>query len=286
MRYLIVETHTAYSIALGSDGRFMNVLNQNHAEGQYVNDVIPIETGRRKEIPVKRITAFASIAACLLIVFLASTLYMPDAYAKVYITVNPEIALDVSEKGKVVGLEALNPDGEKIIEGIKWRKRDALTVTDEIMDKGIALGLIKKSSVVRLDIDTDDDAWFGDMGLKFRTNLDQYLKGKVDAPVKIHRYSEKEQKAIEKKEKKKKETTNKKETTKKSGTPSNSNYSDGGNNKDSTKNKNKDSGGSSGGGNNNSGGGGSGDDSSYDDNSSYEDDSEDDSGYEEEDDDD
>ena len=188
MKYLVVETHLSYAVVLDEKGMFINVANLNYEEGQYVDDIVIMEEKSERKIPYKRISAVVGVAACILIAFVAFLNPDQSIYGSVYLTVNPEVQMDVNKKGQVVECKPLNEDGKTLTQRVEWKNRDVFQVTDEMMDLAIELGMLTEEGDVLLEIDTDDDDWFSQMGGSISIKVKEHLDGKVKANVKVERY--------------------------------------------------------------------------------------------------
>ena len=86
-------------------------------------------------------SAVAAIAACLLLVFgIGYYQNYLQPYSSIYLTINPEVQMDLNRQGTVVDLTGTNEDGEKLLEGYDGKGKDKVTVADELIDRAIARG--------------------------------------------------------------------------------------------------------------------------------------------------
>ena len=98
MKYLILESHAAYCVALGEDGRCIKCANMRYEVGDRVEDVIELKLPERRDS--RRIVRIASLcaglAACLCIAFFGW--YQPNyaAYGTMRMSINPDVELTLS----------------------------------------------------------------------------------------------------------------------------------------------------------------------------------------------
>lgn len=190
MKYLVLETHLSYSVVLDEAGRFLNVANMNHEPGQYLDAVVPIEPSKiAKVFPAKIIPIFIAVAACFVLVFTMLLNRLPARYASVYLTINPQIQMEVSQDGRVVDLIPLNADGAILVNDLgKWKGQPMEEVAHALLDKAIEYGMLTESSNVLVEIDTDDDAWFQKNGILLRRSIGQYLEETLSVTIEITHY--------------------------------------------------------------------------------------------------
>lgn len=191
MKYLILENHKSYSIALDEAGRFIKVANMNYEIGDRVQEVFPIVVKDRGSSSKPKIFSIvAAIAACLVLILTTVLNSPPPSYASIYMSINPNVKLDVSVEGTVVGIDALNGDGSTLIEGYSWKKKSMDTVSKELIDRAIDLGFLSSGGMVKIDINSPDEIWYQDTGIMFRENLDNYVDERLSITIEINKYGE------------------------------------------------------------------------------------------------
>ena len=120
MSYLVMECHPGYVILLDEEGRFLKAANLRYETGQTVYDpVLMKETPERQRHTVRWISSgIAAIAACFLLFFgIGYYQNYLQPYSSIYLTINPEVQMDLNRQGTVVGLTGANEDGETLLEG-------------------------------------------------------------------------------------------------------------------------------------------------------------------------
>jgi len=147
MSYIVMECHSSYAILLDEEGRFLKAANLHYQVGQKVCDpVLMEERPSRRFRPARWIAGGgAAIAACFLLVFGAG--YYQNhlvSYSSIYLTINPEIRMELNRIGEVLDLEGLNEDGKLLLEGYEGRGKDKTKVTDELIDRAIEMGFLSE----------------------------------------------------------------------------------------------------------------------------------------------
>ena len=118
MKYLIVETHPGFCVALSEDGRYVKCANLRYSVGEKVEDVVELrapEAGAGRRRALKIATPFAALAACLCVAFFGW--YQPNyaAYGALRLSINPDVELTLSRSERVLEAEGLNPDGAALV---------------------------------------------------------------------------------------------------------------------------------------------------------------------------
>ena len=120
MKYLVMECHPGYAVLLDEDGRFLKAANLQYEIGQTVYDpVLMKETPEKQRHTVRWINSgIAAIAACILLFFgIGYYQNYIQLYSSIYLTINPQVQMDLNRQGTVVELTGTNGDGKKLLEG-------------------------------------------------------------------------------------------------------------------------------------------------------------------------
>lgn len=191
MKYLIVESHTSYCIALDQQGRFLRVANMGYEEGQYVDNVITINENK-KAVTAKRVILSVSAAAACLLLIVAAVFNrpLPSSYAAIYLAINPQLRMDIAQDGQVLGISALNDDGQLLMDDYAYSGKKYAEVIDALLLKAMEMSYLTDDATITIDIDAPDDSWFEDTGVALRTGIEDLLAGRVDARLKIRRFGE------------------------------------------------------------------------------------------------
>lgn len=188
MKYLIMECHPSYAVALEDNGTFLKVANMHYVPGQRVAEVIPMQIPEKTQKTGYRwMRSLAAVAACL--VLLLTTVFMMGRmpYASVYLTINPEVRIDVNRKDVVVGVEGVNQDGIDLIQGYTFKKKDLDTVMDDLVDLAIEKGYLHAGGTINLSLDAEDENWMASHEEELPDQLNTYLTDKITVEVNVER---------------------------------------------------------------------------------------------------
>ena len=120
-------------VVLTPDGEFVEVPGRSGAIGEEIGFEPPL----RRTALHRRLLLTASAAAVLLLFAIGLArmpiFHGPQVAAYVAIDINPSVEIGVDKHRSVVELQALNEDGERVIEGIAYRKRPVGEVTADII---------------------------------------------------------------------------------------------------------------------------------------------------------
>ena len=191
MSYLVMECHPGYAVLLDEEGRFFKAANLQYEVGQRVCDpVLMREEPQKQSHTIRWIgSAVAAIAACLLLVFgIGYYQNYLQPYSSIYLTINPEVQMDLNRQGTVVDLTGTNEDGEKLLEGYDGKGKDKVTVADELIDRAIAMGFLSEGGQISFSIDSPDEAMFQEYGMQLRTQVEEYLDGRMTVMIEIVNY--------------------------------------------------------------------------------------------------
>ena len=188
MSYLVMECHPGYAVLLDEEGRFLKAANLRYEIGQTVyNPVLMKEAPEKQRHIVRWISnGIAAIAACFLLFFGLSYYqnYMRP-YSSIYLTINPEVQMDLNRQGTVVELKGTNEDGERLLEGYDGKGKDKVTVADELINRAIEIGFLSEGGQVSFSIDSPDEALFQEYGTELRTKVTEHLNGRITITIEI-----------------------------------------------------------------------------------------------------
>lgn len=192
MKYMVMECHTGYAVLLDEEGRFWKAADLHYEVGQTVENPLlmkqPQPSGRRRITRLVSSTV-AAAAACLFLIFGFS--YYQNylrIYSSIYLSINPEVQMDLNRYGNVVRLTGTNEDGAKLLEGYNGRGKDKLTVADELIDRAIEMGFLSEGGQVSFFIDSPEDALFQEYGTELRTEINEHLDGRITITIEIVNY--------------------------------------------------------------------------------------------------
>ena len=194
MKYMVMECHTGYAVLLDEEGRFWKAADLHYEVGQTVENPVlmkqPQPSGSRR-ITRLMSSAIAAAAACLFL-FFGFGYYQNylRVYSSIYLSINPEVLMDLNRYGNVVRLTGTNEDGVRLLEGYSGRGKDKLTVADELIDRAIEMGFLSEGGQVSFFIDSPEEALFQEYGTELRTEISGHLDGRITITVEIMNYQD------------------------------------------------------------------------------------------------
>ena len=188
MKYMVMECHLSYAVVLDEEGHFLKVANRNYEVGQKVTDIIEMQVPQ--SVPQKKKTnkwmySLATMAACMVLMVTSVFQMGQMTYASVYMTINPEVRIDVNRNDVVVGLDGINPDGNDLIAGYEYKKKDLDLVMDELVDRAIDMGYLHEGGQISLVLDADSDEWIIVHSDTLTTQLNEYLNEKLSVTIEV-----------------------------------------------------------------------------------------------------
>ena len=188
MSYLVMECHPGYAVLLDEEGRFLKAANLRYEVGQTVYNPVLVNEPQKKSSHIVRwmSSGIAAAAACFLLSF-GFGYYQNyiQPYSSIYLTINPEIKMDLNRQGTVVKLTGTNEDGKELLEGYHGRGKDKVTAAEELIDRAIEMGFLSAGGQVSFSIDAPDDALFQEYGVELRTGVTDHLDGQVSITIEI-----------------------------------------------------------------------------------------------------
>ncbi len=187
-KYMVMECHPSYAVVLGDDGRFLKVANFNYEVGQTVTDVVEMQIPQ--SVPKKKnnkrwLYSLAAMAACLLLIVTSVFRMWQTPCASVYLSINPEIRIDVNRRDIVVGLDGVNEDGDNLIEGYDYKKKELNLVMDELVERAIDMGYLHEGGRISLVLDAESNEWVLTHIDSLTNRLDNYLSEKLTVTIEV-----------------------------------------------------------------------------------------------------
>lgn len=153
---IVVKITDLHLVILQDNGRYKNVpknaIKQVPLLGQSITYVE--KASSLKWVP------YISVAALIFLSFISFSIFqtVKPSYLLV-IDINPSLEMEVSDKGEVIDLRALNEDGEKIVSSVKDSNRDVLSMIDLIVKEAKKKGYLAKNPMITtslISIEEDD----------------------------------------------------------------------------------------------------------------------------------
>ena len=187
MSYMVMECHPAFVVVMDEEGRFIKAANRGYQVGQTIGEILPMQlpdtpapAKGRKAIPGPWLRTFAAAAACLVLAVLVLFPRGPVAYASVYLTINPQVRIDVDRADAVVSLSAQNPDGTRLLEGYQYQNKPLEQVVSELIDKAVEMHFLQSGGRVILSLDAADPQWVTQHQADLQKTLDAHLSAQLD----------------------------------------------------------------------------------------------------------
>lgn len=192
MKYLVMECHASYAVVLSEDGRFLKAANMRYEVGQTVTSIVEMREPQAQTLPMQKnnrkwLYTLASVAACLVLVMTVVFSMGQMPYASVYMTINPEVRIDVNRSDVVVGLEGMNQDGTDLITAYEFRKKDLDRVMDELVDLAIGMGYLHEGGQITLTLNADDEDWVVNHSTRLLDHLNEHLTEAMSVTIEVNR---------------------------------------------------------------------------------------------------
>ncbi len=194
MKYMVMECHLSYAVVLSRDGRFLKVANRHYEVGQTVTNVIemqiPQSVPKEKTVVKERerrrwVYAAVAVAAVFLLVFSFVLQTGLSTFASIYLSINPEVRIDVNRYDKVIALEGINTEGKKLVEEYHYNNKELNPVIDELVDRAIEMGYLHEGGRITLVLDSGSDEWIATHGVTLGSTLTEHVKEKLSVTIEI-----------------------------------------------------------------------------------------------------
>ncbi len=194
MKYMVMECHLSYAVVLSQDGRFLKVANRHYEVGQTVTNVIemqiPQSVPKEKTVVKERerrrwVYAAVAVAAVFLLVFSFALQAGLSTFASIYLSINPEVRIDVNRYDKVIALEGINTEGKKLVEEYHYNNKELNPVIDELVDRAIEMGYLHEGGRITLVLDSGSDEWIATHGVTLGSTLTEHVKEKLSVTIEI-----------------------------------------------------------------------------------------------------
>ena len=183
MKYIVLERHPGYVVVLDEEGRFLKAADRQYQVGQQLDAILPMRPPRRRgrAILFPALTA----AACLVLLALSAVRMAQIPYASVYMTINPQVRIDVNRRDTVLTVEGTNPDGEVLTEGYEGRGKELEQVMDELTDRAVEMGWLHPGGQITLTLDAEDGDWVATHSDSLPAHLNEYLDETLQVTIRV-----------------------------------------------------------------------------------------------------
>lgn len=193
MKYLVMENRLSHSIVMDEAGEFHRVANLGYEIGDTVTDPVfmksperkaelsdehtaepkdELQEKRRSKFNWKKISTIAAIFVCMLMAGIPVLNSNTASDVMVYMSINPEIHLELNEDGKINKVVADNEDGKDLLEGYEYRGKNASSVLVELIERAKKLEYLSEGGNIRITVKANDD----NMAKTVQVDLSEVLK--------------------------------------------------------------------------------------------------------------
>lgn len=183
MKYLVMECHPGYAVVMDEKGSFYKTANMHYEVGQTVTQIVEVQT-RRSRGRIQWLRSLAAAAACL-VLFLSGIIYTgQQTYGSVYLTINPQVRIDVNRRDTVVGLVGINGDGETLLQGYHFQGKQLEQVMDELVDRAVTEGFLQDGGQVALHL-SGKEQWIAEHTSSLELHLQHHVCSFTDMTVTV-----------------------------------------------------------------------------------------------------
>ena len=190
MKYIVMECRPSYAIVLDEEGRFLRTANLRYEVGQTVEHVVLMREQKAPSVRLRVLAGAAGAAAACLALTLGAGYYQTyvRTYFHIYMSINPDVQMDLNRKGTVVGLSGMNADGQALLADYDGKGKDKTLVADELIDRALDMGFLTAGGQVAFLIDAPEEEIFEAYGIELRTQVGKQLEGSVPFDIVIMEY--------------------------------------------------------------------------------------------------
>lgn len=190
MKYIVMECRPSYAIVLDEEGRFLRTANLRYEVGQTVEHVVLMREQKALSVRLRVLAGAAGAAAACLALTLGAGYYQTyvRTYSHIYMSINPDVQMDLNRKGTVVGLSGMNADGQALLADYDGKGKDKTLVADELIDRALDMGFLTAGGQVAFLIDAPEEELFEAYGIELRTQVGKQLEGSVPFDIVIMEY--------------------------------------------------------------------------------------------------
>ena len=156
MKAVIVELNGRFAAALDDSGGITKVANKHYRIGQVIdmkNNISPLKS-------VSKVAIAAAVVFCVVgLGGLGAYAYYQTPSTYVSFDINPSVELGVNAFDVVVSVDAVNEDGEALIEGQDLLGKDSEEAIENLVDSAIDKEYIQDdgSSVISVVVESDNE---------------------------------------------------------------------------------------------------------------------------------
>ncbi len=188
MKYIVMECYMSHAVVLDEDGRFLKVANRNYQVGQKVTDVMEMKIPEPQTRSMPRqntrrrwVYSLAAVAAVFVLVFASMLQINRTVYASLYMSINPEVKIEVNRFDRVINLEGINEDGRDLIEDYDYKNKKLKPLIDELIDRAIDKGYLHEGGKLTLTLDSKSNEWVESRSESLSNQVNNRIRTKLPA---------------------------------------------------------------------------------------------------------
>lgn len=187
MKYLVMECHEDYAVLLDEQAGFVKAVNAGYAVGEAVEQPQLLKTAASSKHIIMKVTyGLAAIAACAALALgIGHYREYYTTYSNIRLSINPDVEMALNRHGQVLGLDALNEDGEMLIADYDPARQDKTKVSDDLIDRAIEMGFLSDGATIVFEIDAPDADLFSQYGIELRSEAAAHTQGVEDVEILI-----------------------------------------------------------------------------------------------------
>ena len=198
MKYLVMENRLSHSVVMDEAGEFHRVANLGYEIGDTVTDPFfmkspestevfaedsdevvrdELQEKRRQKFNWKKISTIAAIFVCLLLAGIPVINSNTASDVVVYMSINPEIHLELNDDGKINKLVADNEDGKVLLDGYEYRGKDVSSVLIDLINRAEKLDYLSEGGNIQITVKASDEVMAKSVQVDLSEVLDkEYVK--------------------------------------------------------------------------------------------------------------
>ncbi len=187
MKYIVIDVKKSYAIVLKDDGKFIKCANMHYEVGQEVDEIYELKEEKKERYVFSFTKPFIALASLCLIMVLGIRLMMPSSpYAKVILSINPDVLISLNENNIVTDIKGQNEDGEKLITDYDYEGKDIEVVSNELVDRAIEQDYLHEGDIINIYLDSEDEDWLSTFNREIGTSIKTHLDSRISVTIIIN----------------------------------------------------------------------------------------------------
>ncbi len=187
-KYIVMECHLSYAVVLDESGGFHNVANRHYEVGQTVTDIVelcPKNESASGFAKYKCLGCFAVAVACFVLVTLGVLKLATVPYGSVYVTINPEIRIDVNRDNAVIDVKGINDDGKTLVSDYRYKNKPIDAVVNDIVDRAVEKEYLAYGGEITVALKAKNESWIAETGEKIASSINTKYRETLAVTVEV-----------------------------------------------------------------------------------------------------